>query len=140
MTAMWIVLGVIVYFAGFVLVGGYQERHCKRKDAGHRYRDWEYSGWTDCGHPWNTPLPLLWPAALALAVFVSPAWFFFGGASKLSHKVAQLPTREERVAEKEKQLRKLEQERNIERKASKKRVAQLEEELLGLKRSHEAAQ
>lgn len=95
--AMWITLAVIVYFAGFTVTAALEERSCKHGAAGHVYWD-SWGDKTTCGHPWASPMPIAWPIVLAMMICGAPFWFAFGGAGKLSHKLATLPTREERQA------------------------------------------
>lgn len=117
--AMWITLSVIVYFAGFIGTAAYEERHCRYRSVGHKFDGWER---TECGHPWDTPIPVAWPLALALLIVIAPFWLTFGGAGKLSHKLAELPTRDEKRERREKK-------RDEERTQLKATIKRLETEL-----------
>lgn len=102
--AMWITLGVIVYLAGFIGTAAWEERTCPGAPQ-HNY----------CDHPWGTPLPLMWPMLLMIGVVAAPLWLVFGGAAKIAHKLAVLPTREERRDAREKRELEAQQARDEER-------------------------
>ena len=139
MIALWIVLGVVTYFLGVSVTQAYELRTCEYAAVGHKYKD-RWRDTKECVHILSdNPFALFLPVVLAAMIVVSPFWLGFGGADKLARRLGAIPTREQRLADREKELRKLEQQRNIERKANKKRVAELEAELLDLKQERELA-
>ena len=111
MTVMWVVLCLVVYFVGFIVTGAIEQRYICGK-----YRH-DY-----CGHPWQTPVPLVWPIALVLALPTAPIFYLFRNMSQLSRQLAEFPTLAERRAEREKT-------RKTERKELVGRVHKLESEL-----------